>query len=144
MTQPRDYQFTATLFGRPIRPFHFAVMLATATIAVSLWFPVSTRLGPDRWTGLTQLVLGGAAAGSVVLLAAGWWWRRPTWDQWGLLLSVAVWVSRSVFVLITDTVVGRPQLSAILSGAWAVGAAGAYLLERHDPTTSGSESGRDE
>lgn len=126
----------ALFFGRPVRPFHLAVTIATAVIAVSL-----TGSGQDvGWPdGAESIILGVAAAGSAASLTVGWWFRSDWFAEWGLLLAVGVWISRAVYVLISsDTgILNNPVLSSLLSVAWAVGAGGAYLLERLDHATRG-------
>jgi hypothetical protein len=77
---------------------------------------------------------------SAVLLTVGWWWRNEWCAEWGLLLATGAWVSRAVYISLagtgflgyTDAPLQVSVVSAIVSLAWAVGAAGAYLLERYD------------
>ena len=136
----RGYELQHLFLGRPIRPFHLAVMLATGTIAYTqLMSHNPGRYGMCNcdWTGHA---LGWVAAAAAVFLFLGWW-IKPEWRgnqkwlaEWGLLLAVGVWLTRTVYVLISDAggLLNNPVASAVLSFAWAVGAGGAYLLERYD------------
>lgn len=138
MNPRKGYELEGLFLDRPIRPFHFAVMLATSTIAVLLWIPSETI---DGWEGPGSHVLAVAATNSALLLFVGWWFRNEWAAEWGLLLAVGVWVARAFYVLSTggESGVIVPWASATLSIAWAIGAGGAYLLERYDHETRGAD-----
>jgi len=114
--------------GRPIRPFHLALALSCGFLS-ALEYVNSTPLST---TGFGD-VLGVVAVLAAVLLTVGWWGRSDRAAEWGLLLAAGVWAQRAAAVLLTDTVTfGTVELTAGLSASWAVGAAGAYWLERAD------------
>lgn len=116
------------LFGRPVRPFHAALALASGCLA-ALEILAVTPLGRSAWGVLLEV----AAIGSAVLLTWGWWARNDKAAEWGLSLVAAVWAARSTLVLLTGTsTFGTVWLTAGLSLAWVVGAAGAWVLERAD------------
>lgn len=126
----RGYELKTLFFGRPIRPFHLAVTIATAVIAMS-----NLTDSPETFLLHTSSnVLGAVALTSAILLTVGWWYTNDWAAEWGLLTAVGVWVSRAVYIAITDDglfVIGT-LAAVVLSLAWAVGAGGAYLLERYD------------
>jgi hypothetical protein len=131
----RGYELKGLFFGRPIRPFHLAVTIATFVIAVSnITTMETTVLGHS-----VSHLLGFLALMSGVLLSFGWWWRNEWAAEWGLLLATGVWISRGIYIALTDEnlyVLGTIG-SVILSFAWAIGAGGAYLLERYDHMVGG-------
>jgi hypothetical protein len=130
----RGYELRGLFLGRPIRPFHFAVTIATTVIAVALletgtmdWFPHSV-----------VHVVGAFSLMASVFLSYGWWFRNDTAAEWGLLIACGVWVSRAFYALIggEGLLIANQWTSFFLSIAWAVGAGGAYLLERYDHQVS--------
>lgn len=136
----RGYELKRLFLGRPIRPFHLAVMLATGTVGYTL-----LRSFSDEKGGMAFLL------GIIASIASGFlflgWWVKPNWKldqqwfaEWGLLLALGVWLSRAFYVLISDYsgVLNNTAASVILSVAWAVGSGGAYLLERYDHVMEGS------
>lgn len=133
----RGYELEGLFFGRPIRPFHLAVMIATASIgAVSIWLAKD----PGKASEWFAHGLGATMIVSSVLLFVGWWWRSEWCAEWGLLLATGTWVTRTAYILTSGTgflgYTNTPNTltvaSAFASLAWAVGAGGAYLLERYD------------
>ena len=148
MMERRGYELKTLFFGRPIRPFHLAVMIATVVIGYQL-LVTSKHDNPEAFCacGTASHVLGSLSLIASLFLFLGWFvkpeWRRknfsPLWfAEWGLLLAVGVWLTRAVYVLISDDESGllrNPYASALLSIAWAIGAGGAYLLERYDEET---------
>lgn len=135
----RGYELNQLFFGRPIRPFHLAVMLSTGTVGYTL-----TKNYDE--TGRTAFLLGVIAFIASGFLFLGWW-IKPNWNldqrwfaEWGLLLALGVWLSRAFYVLISDYsgLLNNTAASIILSVAWAVGSGGAYLLERYDHVMEGS------
>jgi hypothetical protein len=133
----RGYELKTLFFGRPIRPFHLAVTIATLVVAIT-----NLTNSPDTFLlHASSNVLGAFALCSVVLLTIGWWFTNDWSAEWGLLLAVGVWVTRGVYIGITDDglfVVGTVA-AVVLSLAWAVGAGGAYILERYDHIISDEE-----
>lgn len=119
----RGYELGVHVFGRPVRPFHLAVMTATGAVAVANVF-----FGGVVLTGDASVFVGWIATASCVLLFAAWVTRRDTLAEWGLLLAVFVWASRAMFAVI----IGSGWFAVTVSLAWVIGAAGAYLLERAD------------
>jgi hypothetical protein len=125
----RGYELDGLFFGRPIRPFHLAVTLSTGVVAYVLH-----RVLDAGWTSTAAHTLGAVATVSVVLLTVGWWRTNDWCAEWGLLLATGVWTARGVLIVIDPNVTPLfgPFPSALLSFAWAVGAGGAYMLERLD------------
>jgi hypothetical protein len=126
----RGYELKTLFFDRPVRPFHLAVTIATLVIAIS-------NLTDSQETILLHAssnLLGAFALVSAALLTFGWWYSNDWAAEWGLLLAVGVWVTRAMYIAITDD--GLYKLGTIaavtLSVAWAIGAGGAYILERYD------------
>jgi hypothetical protein len=127
----RGYELKTLFFGRPVRPFHLAITIATAVIAVSLYGLGDQSGWPE---GAAAHTLATAAVFSAIALTVGWWFRSDNWAEWGLLFAVGVWISRAVYVIISESegLLNNPILSSLLSLSWAIGAGGAYLLERYD------------
>jgi hypothetical protein len=119
----KGYELRTPFLGRPVRPFHFAVFIATAALAATNIDGVGTIL-----TGPASHIVGVVASLAAALLLVGWVTEADRPAEWGLLLAAGVWVSRATFA----TLVGAGWFAVALSSAWAVGAGGAYLLERAD------------
>lgn len=148
----RGYELKHLFFGRPIRPFHFAVMISTGTIGVFVlarqYVDINSFGYQNCWCDWPGILLSIAAIVSASMLFLGWWikprwsWNQSWFSEWGLLLAIGVWLSRSVYVLISDSagILNHPAASALLSLAWAIGAAGSYFLERYDHVMEGGES----
>ena len=133
----RGYELKTLFFGRPIRPFHLAVMIATSVVGV-------TNLQSDEETVLlhaSSKILALFALTSAIFLIVGWWFSKETVAEWGLLLAVGVWVTRAVYIGITNDglLVLGTTAAVLLSLAWAIGAGGAYILERYDHIISDEE-----
>lgn len=142
----RGYELKHLFLNRPIRPFHLAVAMSTGVVGFSL----ISQSHPNKelygcYCDDAGHLLGWIGILASFLLFLGWF-VKPEWKpnqewfaEWGLLLAVGVWVSRSVYVLISDSsgLLKNPILSSILSLAWAIGAGGAYLLERYDHALAG-------
>jgi len=137
MTQVRrGYELKTLFFGRPVRPFHLAVAIATFVVALS-----NLTVHNQNETFLlhtSSLALGFIALLSSLFLIIGWWFRNEWFAEWGLLLAVGVWISRAVYIGLTDDglLILGTAAAVILSLAWAVGAGGAYVLERYDHVIS--------
>ena len=130
MNVRRGYELKGLFLGRPIRPFHLAVTIATAVVAYTLF-----ETGEMHWFyhSATHL-LGLFALLSSIFLFIGWWWRNEWAAEWGLVLATGVWSSRAVYAMLAGEglLVVNQWASVLLSLAWAIGAGGAYLLERYD------------
>lgn len=126
----KGYELDVTFLGRPVRPFHLAVTIATAVVAATFLSDGSM----EWWNHTATHLIGALAFTSSVLLTVGWWLRNEWAAEWGLLLSTGVWLSRAVYALLAGEglIINNPAASFFLSLAWAVGAGGAYLLERID------------
>ena len=119
---------TETFFGRPVKPFHLGLLIATATVGILLAFTHDTA-----WHGVPGKTLGVLALVSALFLFLGWVTNTENITEWGLLLAAGVWVSRMFYILISGKAVFNiPAASFFLSLAWVVIAAGAYLIERMD------------
>jgi hypothetical protein len=126
----RGYELKTLFFGRPVRPFHLAVTIATAVVALS-----NLTNSPETFLLHTSSnILGAIALTSAILLTIGWWYTNDWAAEWGLLLAVGVWLSRGIYIGLTDDglLVLGTLAAVVLSFAWAIGAGGAYLLERYD------------
>ena len=135
MNVRRGYELDTLFWGRPVRPFHLAVTIATAVIAWTLLTTTPLQVWPH-----TAVHAVGALAGvGAVSLLVGWWWRSERFAEWGLLLATGVWASRAVYAALSGEglLIVDQWPSVLLSLAWAVGAGGAYLLERYDHGTRG-------
>ena len=114
------------VLDRAIRPYAFAVALATAVIFWTV--AANTGIGTllDGWAGD---VIGVFAAVSVTLLFYGFWARSEATMRWGLLLTTGVWAAVGT-VLILD--IGFFTPSALLAVCWMIGSIGAWMLEHQD------------
>ena len=141
--QRGGYELKALLFGRPIRPSHFAVMLATGVISWQLLTSDHVNVGSFCACASASHILGAVSGIASTCLFLGWFikpaWKRKTlnavwFSEWGLLLASGVWLTRAVYVALSDSggLLRNPYASMLLSLAWAIGASGAYLLERYD------------
>lgn len=137
MNARRGYELEGLFFGRPIRPFHLAITIATAVVGGSNL----TRESVTLLGHVPSNLIGAAAVMSAVLLTFGWWRTNESAAEWGLLIAVGVWIARGVYIATTEDglfIVGSSAAVA-LSVAWAIGACGAYLLERYDHETRSDE-----
>lgn len=113
------------IFGRLIRPYAFAVSLATIVV---IWSMVTDSAVGQLLDEAPGHVVGTAAALSVGLLVAGWWARSDKLMRAGLIQTTGVWASVGT-VLALD--IGA-QPSMWLAWCWAVASGGAWLLETSD------------
>lgn len=114
--------------GRTLRPYSFAVSVATAVLTYAVLAGVAVG---DLLDGLPGLIVGVAGVGSVLALWGGWWLRSNTWMRWGLFWTTGVWVAAAA-VLALDA--GHSTMvSAALAACWAVASGGAWLLEAGAP-----------
>lgn len=125
----RGYELKFLFFNRPIRPFHLAITISTLALAISnldAQGPVLTGKFA-LWVGFWSLITS-------LFLFVGWFKTNEWFAEWGLLLAIGVWTTRATFAIITfgSTPREHPWFAVGISIAWAVGAGGAYLLERYD------------
>lgn len=113
------------IFGRLIRPYAFAVSLATLTALWSLATESAVGELLDQGPGH---VVAAASALSIALLWAGWWARSDRLMRAGLIWTTGVWASVGT-VLALD--IGA-QPSMWLAWCWAIASGGAWLLETFD------------
>lgn len=111
------------IFGRKLRPFSFALSLATAVIGYGTLKGVAAGVGLDGNAGKT---VGVAALIAVLMLVYGWWARSDKAMIRGLLLSTGVWASTTAFLALD---IGITALSTMSAACWCVAAGGAWLLE---------------
>ena len=114
-----------TILRRQVRPYAFAVSLATAVVIASMLTESGVGESLDSWPGKA---IGVAAGITTVLLWAGWWTQRPGLMEHGLLLSTGVWASVCSVVLLE----GASWPSGLIAAAWMVASGGAWLLEVND------------
>lgn len=120
-----DTTLRRRIAGRAVRPYAFAVSLATWVVAVAILTDQAVGALLDDWPGE---VLGVIAIGVVGMLWGGWWARSDVWMTRGLLWSSGVWAGVGTVL----SVEGGSWVSASLAWCWAVASAGAWLLEHED------------
>lgn len=114
------------LRGRALRPYAFAVSLATA---VTMWSVFTRSAVGQLLDGLPGQLVGVAALFSVLSLWVGFWFRSDNIMRLGLLWTTGVWTTISTILFID---VGATP-STLLAGCWAVASGGAWLLEATNP-----------
>lgn len=119
------------LFDRIIRPYSFAVSLATFAVTVSIFS--SSSVGTALDGGWAQLVIGVAAALSTGLLWAGWWATSVRLMNHGLLVGAGVWAAVGAEILLE----GASWPSGVIALCWSIASAGAWLLEVNDTPREG-------
>lgn len=112
---------------RALRPFAFAVSLATAVLAAAI--ATNTAVG-SLLDGAPGHIVGLAAGAAVIALWAGWWSSNDHWMRLGLFLTTGVW-SAAATILAID--IGVINVNTALSACWALAAGGAWLLEAANP-----------
>lgn len=113
------------VWGRKIRPYAFAVSLASAVVAWAILVRHNDA-GSHLESG-SGLIVGWAALAAVLLLWWGWWAQSDRAMRGGLLLTAGVFAARAAIVWLDQGTVGAAWL---LSVAWCVASGGAWLLER--------------
>lgn len=111
--------------GRKIRPYAFAVSLASAVVAYAILVRHDDA-GSHLESG-SGVIVGWAALAAVLLLWWGWWTQSDRAMRAGLLLTAGVFAARAAIVWLDQGTVGAAWL---LSVAWCVASGGAWLLER--------------
>lgn len=128
MPPPDGRTLPWTFLRRTVRPYAFAVSLATAIVFCSMLTESGVGQTLD---GVAGKVIGIAAGAVTVLMWAGWWLQRPRLMEHGLLLSTAAWASVATVVLLE----GSSWPSGLLAVAWMIASGGAWLLEVNDKGT---------
>lgn len=118
------------VFGRVIRPFSFAVSLATAVLTVGIVTNQTVGVSLD---GVAGHLIGVAAAASTVLMWWGWWGRSVWAMTQGLLVSAGVWAAAGAAILFE----GASWVSGCVALCWAIASAGSWILEVNDPNVKG-------
>lgn len=113
------------VWGRKIRPYAFAVSLASAVVAWAILVKHNDA-GSHLESG-SGVIVGWAALAAVLLLWWGWWAQSDRTMCAGLLLTAGVFAARAAIVWLDQGTVGAAWL---LSVAWCVASGGAWLLER--------------
>jgi hypothetical protein len=126
----RGYELKGLFWGRPVRPFHFAIMMATYVIS-AVGMLIETQSELVRNAGFT---LGFVSFVGASFLLIGWIFQKYWFSEWGLLISAGAWTENAVYVALRgDTVTAlTPAAAVFISLAWVIGALGAYVLERYD------------
>lgn len=114
------------LRGRFLRPYAFAVSIATAVIAYAILCGVAVGRLLNDGSGLITGCVGVAAT---LLLWAGWWAKSDRWMRWGLFWTTGVWAAVAT-ILAYD--VGVWNVNTLLAACWALASGGAWLLEATD------------
>lgn len=114
------------LRGRFLRPYAFAVSIATAVIAYAILCHVAVGRLLNDGPGVITGIVGLAAS---ILLWAGWWAKSDRWMRWGLFWTTGVWAAVTT-ILAFD--VGVWNVNTLLAGCWALASGGAWLLEVTD------------
>lgn len=122
----RGYELQTLFWGRPVRPFHLAVAIATSTVAISnlLFEGIVLQDNIGNIVGTVSLMAS-------AFLVTGWWFGKEWLAEWGLILATGTFAARAAFSVLSVQAFN----SFFLSIAWTVGAGGAYLLERYDNVT---------
>lgn len=119
------------LFDRAIRPFSFAVSLATAVLTVGII--EGATIGVNLESGFGGHVILFTSAVTTGLLWWGWWGRSRDAMTNGLLLSAAVWAAAGAAILLE----GVSWVSGLVALCWSAAGAGSWLLEVNDPNVKG-------
>jgi hypothetical protein len=110
--------------GRRIRPFSFALMLAT--LAVGVQFHIQDNAPGEQ---LHQNIMAVLSMLGVGLLFSGWAALKDTLHDYGLLIVSGVWMARTaLYVMQGDW----EEIGLYLSGCWVIAAVGAWFIERYD------------
>ena len=115
-----------TILRRQVRPYAFAVSLATAVVFASMLTESGVGESLDSWPGKA---IGVAAGITTVLLWAGFWARRDGWMRAGLLASAGYWAAVGAVIMLEP---GVSLVSGWLALCWVVASGGAWLLEQVD------------
>ena len=120
------------VWGRKIRPYAFAVSMASAVVAYAILVRHDAILvrHDDAGSHLESgscLIVGWTALAAVLLLWWGWWAQSDRAMRGGLLITAGVFAARAAIVWLDQGTVGAAWL---LSVAWCVASGGAWLLER--------------
>ena len=122
------------LFDRLVRPYAFAVSLATAVV---MWSTVAGLAVGELLDATPGHIIAAAAAVSVALLWGGWWGRSEKLMRAGLLWTTGVWAAVGT-ILALD--IGS-QPSMWLAWCWALASGGAWILEVADNSPRPSSAG---
>ena len=114
-----------------MRPYPFAVSLATAVVATVLF---THRTVGQLLDGLPGLIVASVAASSVFMLWVGWWFRDDGYMRFGLSQSTFVW-GAVTGILALD--IGMTSPDTLLAACWCVASGGSWLLERVDDRMRG-------
>ena len=120
------------VWGRKIRPYAFAVSMASAVVAYAILVRHDAILvrHDDAGSHLESgscLIVGWAALAACLLLWHGWWAQSDRTMRAGLLITAGVFAARAAIVFMEG---GAGTIAALLSVAWCVASGGAWLLER--------------
>jgi len=108
------------IFGRPFKPVALGLSLAMLVLVVANIHGTG-RLG-EGWLGHVIAVVSGF---SLFFLMGGWWTRWQVWAEIGLLLACSTYLTRGIFLGLTDL----QDQSMWLSFSSALIAGGAFWLE---------------
>ena len=86
------------VFDRVIRPFSFAVSLAT--FVLTLGIATDNTVGASLDSGLGGVVIVAASFTTTALLWWGWWAKSTSLMAHGLLLAAAVWAAAGYVILL--------------------------------------------
>lgn len=114
------------MFGRLVRPYAFAVSLASTIITYAIFAGVVIGQLLD---GLPGHIIGVIGAASVAFLWVGWWTSSDRFMRWGLFWTTGVWASIAATLGID---VGWWNVNTGLAACWALASGGAWLLEATD------------
>lgn len=119
------------VLDRVIRPFSFAVSLAT--FVLTLGIATDNTVGVSLDSGLGGVVFVAASFTTTALLWCGWWVKSTSLMTHGLLLAAAVWAAAGYVILLE----GASWVSGCVALCWSVAAAGSWLLEVNGPNVKG-------
>jgi hypothetical protein len=112
-----------TLFGRAVKPVAFGLTLTMLIIAQA-----NIRMADRGVVYPLSVVLAVLAILSAVMLTVGWFGRQQRLAEYGLLMVVAVYLTRAVFVFMES----GPDQAVWFSLTTVIIAGGSYFLEASD------------
>ena len=117
--------------GRPVKPVSLGLAITMLALMVINIFHAGLFID-SFWS----VVIATVSGMSVVLFFYGWVRTSHIADEWGMMLSTAVLITRAAALFFTF---GLSQIDLYLSIGLAFISAGSYALERTDPRHWGTE-----
>lgn len=115
------------LAGRPIRP-----VLLWSTLTMAIIAQANLRALDRGVDGGHAVILATVAMTALALIVGAWITRNSRMAELGLLLTGGVWLTRTLFVWLTN---GPEEQAGYFSAAAAILAFTTYMIERTDRHT---------